>query len=67
MEMFSAKQIASSTSSLTPFFVAELFYFVFNALVAWIMGLIEKLSYYRWEKKRRCIRNGNTSKKFWRI
>ena len=49
MEMFSiAKQIASSTSSLTPFFVAAVFYFVFNALVAWIMGLIEKkLSYYR--------------------
>ena len=49
MEMFSiAKQIASSTSSLTPFFVAGVFYFVFNALVAWIMGLIEKkLSYYR--------------------
>ena len=49
MEMFSiAKQIASSTSSLTPFFVAGVFYFIFNALVAWIMGLIEKkLSYYR--------------------
>lgn len=48
-EMFSvAKQIAASNTSFTPFIVAAVFYFVFNAVVAWIMDLIEKkMNYYR--------------------
>lgn len=48
MEMFSvAKQIAAATASFTPFMVAGVFYFIFNAVVAWIMGYIEKkLNYY---------------------
>lgn len=48
MEMFSvAKQIAAATASFTPFLVAGVFYFIFNAVVAWIMGYIEKkLNYY---------------------
>ncbi len=48
-EMFTiGKQIANSQSSFTPFLIAGVFYFVFNALVAWIMARIEKkLDYYR--------------------
>lgn len=48
-EMFSmAKQIAASNTSFTPFIIAAVFYFVFNAVVAWIMDLIEKkMDYYR--------------------
>lgn len=49
VEMFSiAKQISSSNTSFTPFVIAAVFYFVFNALVAWIMNLLEKkLDYYK--------------------
>lgn len=47
-EMFTlAKQIAAAQSNIAPLFVAGLFYYVFNFIVAWIMELIEnKLGYY---------------------
>ena len=47
-EMFTiAKRVANSISSVMPLFVAGLFYFVFNAIVAWAMEKIEKrMSYY---------------------
>lgn len=47
-EMFTeAKQIVASTSSMIPFLVAALFYYIFNAIVAAVMGSVEKkLSYY---------------------
>lgn len=49
IEMFSiAKQLASSSASFTPLLVAGVFYYVFNALVAWVMSRLEKhYSYYR--------------------
>lgn len=49
LEMFTiAKQIASSNTSFTPFIIAAVFYFIFNAVVAWAMGLIEKkMNYYK--------------------
>lgn len=48
MEMFSiAKQIAAADTSMMPFLIAAIFYFIFNALVAWVMDLLEKkLNYY---------------------
>lgn len=48
-EMFTiAKQIAASKTTMMPLFVAGVFYFVFNAVVAFVMEAIEKkLSYYR--------------------
>lgn len=48
-EVFSiAKQIAASQTSFLPFVVAGVFYYVFNAVVAFIMERIEKkLRYYR--------------------
>lgn len=48
VEMFTkAKQIATSTSTLTSFVVAGVMYYVFNFLVAWIMERCEKrLSYF---------------------
>ena len=48
-EMFTlAKQIAASQASLFPLFVAGLFYYIFNFIVAFIMDNIEKkLDYYR--------------------
>ena len=47
-EMFTmAKQVAAAQSSITPLFVAGLFYYVFNIIVAWAMGRVEKsLSYF---------------------
>ena len=47
-EMFTiGKQIANSQTSFTPFVVAGVFYFIFNAVVDFVMGRIEKrLSYY---------------------
>ncbi|GFI61475.1 L-cystine transport system permease protein TcyB [Clostridiales bacterium] len=47
-EMFTiAKQIAASMANITPLFVAGIFYFVFNFIVAQVMELIErKFSYY---------------------
>lgn len=48
-EMFTiAKQIASTVSNVMPLFVAGVFYFIFNAVVAFVMeGIEKKLSYYR--------------------
>ena len=47
-EMFTmAKQVAAAQSSIMPLFVAGLFYYVFNIIVAWAMGRVEKsLSYF---------------------
>ena len=48
-EMFTlAKQIASSQTTMVPFVVTAVFYYVFNLLVAVIMDKVEKkLNYYR--------------------
>ena len=48
-EMFTvAKQIAEAQTTIMPLFVAGVFYFIFNAVVAFAMERIEKiLSYYR--------------------
>ena len=48
-EMFTmAKQIASAQASLMPLFIAGLFYYIFNFVVAFVMEAIEKkLDYYR--------------------
>ena len=48
-EMFTvAKQIAAAQTTIMPLFVAGVFYFIFNAVVAFGMERIEKkLSYYR--------------------
>ena len=47
-EMFTiGKQIANSQTSFTPFVVAGVFYFLFNAIVDFVMGKIEKrMAYY---------------------
>jgi len=49
VEMFTiAKQIAAAQASILPLFAAGLFYYVFNMLVAFLMGKLEKrLDYYR--------------------
>lgn len=49
VEMFTkAKQIAAAQSSVTALMIAGGFYYIFNLLVAWVMGMLEKkLSYYR--------------------
>ena len=48
-EMFTiGKQIANSQTSFVPFVVAGVFYYVFNAIVGFVMGRVEKkMSYYR--------------------
>jgi polar amino acid transport system permease protein len=48
-EMFTiGKEIANSQTSFMPFVVAGVFYFIFNAVVDFVMGKIEnKLNYYR--------------------
>jgi His/Glu/Gln/Arg/opine family amino acid ABC transporter permease subunit len=48
-EMFTiGKQIANSQTSFVPFLVAGLFYYIFNFLVDFVMGLLEKrMNYYR--------------------
>ena len=48
-EMFTmAKQIAAAQASLMPLFIAGLFYYIFNFVVAFVMETIEKkLDYYR--------------------
>ena len=48
-EMFTiGKQIANSQTSFMPFLAAGAFYYVFNVIVDWAMGRIEKrLDYYR--------------------
>ena len=49
MEMFTcAKMAASAHTTMTPFIVAGVFYYIFNFIVAWAMERIEKsLGYYR--------------------
>ena len=48
-EMFTiGKQIANSETSFVPFVVAGVFYFVFNAIVDYAMGKVEKsMDYYK--------------------
>jgi len=48
-EMFTmAKQVAAAQSNIMPLFVAGVFYYVFNIVVAWIMGKVEKsLDYFQ--------------------
>ena len=48
-EMFTlAKQLVAAEASIIPLFVAGLFYYVFNFIVAMIMEQIEKkMQYYR--------------------
>ena len=48
MEMFTVgKQIANSMTSFVPFVIAGVFYFVFNAIVDFIMGKVEQsMDYY---------------------
>lgn len=48
-EMFTiAKQIASSQTTMMPFVIAAVFYYIFNFVVAFTMEALEKkLSYYR--------------------
>lgn len=48
-EMFTiGKQIANSQTSFIPFIVAGVFYYVFNAIVGFVMGRVEKrMSYYK--------------------
>lgn len=48
-EMFTiAKQVAASNTSVLPLFIAGVFYYVFNFVVAFVMERIEKkLDYYR--------------------
>lgn len=48
-EMFTVgKQIANSETSFMPFLVAGVFYFLFNAVVDFVMGKIEKsMDYYK--------------------
>lgn len=49
VEMFSiAKKIAAAQTTMIPFVIAGVFYFIFNFIVAFIMGRIEKhLDYYK--------------------
>lgn len=49
MELFSvAKQISAAQTTFMPFFIAGVFYYVFNFIVAFFMELAEKKSaYYR--------------------
>ena len=49
LELFSlAKQLSASATSLVPLFVAGLFYYIFNFIVAFVMELIEKkFNYYK--------------------
>ena len=48
-EMFAiAKQIAAAETTIIPLVAAGVFYYIFNAIVAWAMEFIEKkLNYYR--------------------
>ncbi len=48
-EMFTiGKQIANSQTSFVPFLVAGVFYYIFNAIVGFVMGRAEKkFSYYK--------------------
>ena len=43
-----AKQVAAAQASIMPLFVAGLFYYIFNFVVAWFMEKLElKLGYYK--------------------
>ena len=48
-EMFTtAKQIAAAETSIMPLFVAGVFYYIFNFVVAFVMERVEKkLDYYQ--------------------
>lgn len=48
-ELFTiGKEIANSQTSFTPFLIAGVFYFVFNAIVDLVMGRVEKrMDYYK--------------------
>ena len=48
-EMFTiAKQVAAAQANILPLFVAGVFYYIFNLLVAGIMGKIENwMNYYQ--------------------
>ncbi len=48
VEMFTlAKQISAADSNIMPLFVAGLFYYIFNLVVSFVMGKIEKkMNYY---------------------
>ena len=48
-EMFTlAKQVAAAEATILPLFIAGIFYYVFNAVVAFVMARIEKkLTYFR--------------------
>jgi ABC-type amino acid transport system permease subunit len=42
-----AKQITAKETSLVVLFIAGVFYYIFNFIVAWFMGMLEKkLSYF---------------------
>ena len=46
-EMFTlAKQVAASTASIMPLFIAGSFYYIFNFLVAMVMEKLEKRMQY---------------------
>lgn len=49
IEMFAlAKQIAATQTTVIPFVIAGVFYYIFNFVVAWVMEWFEKkLNYYR--------------------
>ena len=49
IEMFAlAKQIAAAQTTVLPFVIAGVFYYIFNFVVAWTMEWFEKkLNYYR--------------------
>lgn len=48
-EMFTlAKQVAAAQATILPLFIAGIFYYIFNAIVAFVMDRIEKkLNYFR--------------------
>ena len=54
IEMFCpAKQIAAAETTVMPFFIAGVFYYIFNFVVAWVMEWFErKLDYYHRRNKR---------------
>lgn len=49
IEMFAmAKQIAAAETTIIPFIIAGVYYYIFNAVVAWAMAKFEKkMNYYR--------------------
>ena len=49
IEMFAtAKQIAAAETTIIPFIIAGVYYYIFNAVVAWVMAKLEKkMNYFR--------------------